>query len=81
MLDILHMRIYVYTTMYMYRMRGYYNAKHELEGYEKGIINSYYFTPQHKKFQMRDYRAVKLPLYMREFPVSWRDIDKGIGEL
>jgi hypothetical protein len=25
--------------------------------------------------------AVKKPIYMREFPISWRDIDKGIDEL
>jgi hypothetical protein len=24
---------------------------------------------------------VKKPIYMREFPISWRDIDKGIEEL
>jgi hypothetical protein len=63
------------------RMRGYYSAKHKQEGYEEGILNSYYFVPKEKKQQMRKYRAVKLPIYMREFPTSWRDIDKGIGEL
>jgi hypothetical protein len=62
-------------------MRGYYSAKHKQEGYEEGILNSYYFVPKEKKQQMRKYRAVKLPIYMREFPTSWRDIDKGIGEL
>jgi hypothetical protein len=24
---------------------------------------------------------VKKPIYMREFPISWRDIDKGIDEI
>jgi hypothetical protein len=62
-------------------MRGYYNTKVKGDGHEEGIINSYYFVPNDKKEQMTKYRAVKLPIYMREFPVSWRDIDKGIGEL
>jgi len=30
--------------------------------------------------QMRQYMPVKKPIYMREFPISWRDIDKGIEE-
>jgi len=63
------------------RMRGYYSTKHKLEGYEDGIIKSYYFTPTEKKDQMLKYRAVKLPIYMREFPVSWRDIDKGVSNI
>ena len=62
-------------------MRGYYSAKNEEDGYETGVIKSFYFVPKEKKYQMRKYRPVKLPIYMREFPVSWRDIDKGIGEL
>ncbi len=66
---------------YVNRMRGYYNAKHKEDGYQEGVINSYYFVPKEKKLQMRTYKAVKLPIYMREFPVSWRDIDKGIGEV
>ena len=66
---------------YVNRMRGYYNTKHQGEGYQEGIVNSYYFVPVEKKDQMRAFRPVKLPIYMREFPVSWRDIDKGIDEL
>jgi hypothetical protein len=63
---------------YINRMRGYYSVKHQLEGYEKGILPSYYFVPKDKKHQMTKYMAVKKPLYMREFPVSWRDIDKSV---
>ncbi len=68
-------------TGYINRMRGYYNAKHNIDGYKEGVIKSFYFVPEEKKYQMQKYRAVKLPIYMREFPVSWRDIDKGIGEV
>ncbi len=66
---------------YVNRMRGYYNAKEKGEGHELGILPSYYFVPEIRKYQMTKYYAVKLPIYMREFPTSWRDIDKGIGEL
>lgn len=62
-------------------MRGYYNAKYKEDGFEYGVMKSYYFVPKEKKDQMRKYRSVKLPIYMREFPVSWRDIDKGIGQV
>jgi hypothetical protein len=27
------------------------------------------------------YGAVKAPFYSREFPTSWRDIDKGVEDL
>lgn len=66
---------------YINRMRGYYSVKHRLDGYEKGVLKSYYFTPKDKKLSMTKYMAVKKPLYMREFPVSWRDIDKSVGLL
>ena len=52
-----------------------------MEGYELGQIDSYYFVPDSKKFDMKKYEAVKGPFFAREFPFSWRDIDKGIGEL
>lgn len=66
---------------YINRMRGYYGAKHHLEGYEEGTMQSYYFIPDDRKLEMRQYRSVRKPIYMREFPTSWRDIDKGIKEL
>lgn len=66
---------------YVNRMRGYYIAKHKLEGYEDGTMESYYFFPDDKKNQMIKYYPVKKPIYMREFPISWRDIDKGIEEI
>ena len=66
---------------YVNRMRGHYCAKHKLEGFEKGTFQSYYFFPDEKNFEMTKYMPVKLPIYMREFPTSWRNIDKGIDEL
>ena len=63
------------------RHLGYYSVKQKLEGYKQGIIKSWYFIPLDKKFEMQEYRAVRKPIYMREFPTAWRDIDKGIEEL
>ena len=60
-------------------MRGYHAEKNKLEGYELGKIDSYYFTPENKKNEMIKYQAVKGPFFSREFPVSWRDIDKGFA--
>jgi len=66
---------------YVNRMRGHYIAKHKLEGYEDGTMESYYFFPDERKEQMKKYYPVKKPIYMREFPTSWLDIDKGIEEM
>jgi len=67
-------------TNYINRLRGYYSTKHELPGYENGSIRSYYFSPQHgaKRDEMFHYRAPSPPIFQREFPLVWRDIDKDI---
>jgi len=67
---------------YVNRMRGYASVKQKWEGYERGALpQSFYFSPADRKLEMVKYKGVRLPLYMREFPTSWRDIDRGIGEL
>jgi len=66
---------------YINRMRGYYSTKNKLDGYEDGIVKSWYFAPAEKKYEMQKYWPSRLPFYMREFPPSWRNIDKGINEL
>ncbi len=41
-----------------------------------------FLVEQDEKYnQMKQYMPVKKPIYMREFPISWRDIDVGIEEL
>jgi len=66
-------------TGYINRLRGYYATKNKEEGYEEGIIKSWYLTSN--KNAMRHYVSVRSPHYQREFPTSWRDIDRGIEEL
>jgi len=65
-------------TGYIDRMRGYHSQKQKLEGYEDGAIQSYFFTPEGKKNVMRRYVPVEQAFYAREFPVSWRNIDKDV---
>jgi len=68
-------------TGYINRMRGYHAQKYKLKGYDMGTIESYYFVPLGKKYIYQKYGPVKQAFYSREFPVSWRDIDKGIDIL
>ncbi|KAL7511945.1 hypothetical protein ACHAXN_010049, partial [Cyclotella atomus] len=66
---------------YVNRMRGYYITKHKLEGWEDGTMQSWYFTPEERRLQMRSYIPVRKPIYCKEFAVAWRDIDKGIDSI
>ena len=66
---------------YVNRMRGYYITKHKLEGYRDGTMQSWYFVPDIRVEEMRSYIPVRKPIYCREFPVSWRDIDQAIDGL
>mmetsp|Transcript_194 Transcript_194/g.305 ORF Transcript_194/g.305 Transcript_194/m.305 type:complete len:655 (+) Transcript_194:140-2104(+) len=66
---------------YVNRMRGYYITKNKLEGYKDGSMYSYYFMPEGRVNDMRQYMPVRNAIFIREFPISWRDIDKGIKEI
>jgi hypothetical protein len=68
-------------TGYITRVRGYHGQQDKAEGYELGVANTYYYIPKDRKHAMRKYRPVHEPLWAREFPIGWRDLDKGIGEL
>jgi len=69
-------------TGYINRLRGYHSVHEELPGYERGELpTTYYYTPTHKKLDMHKYMPLKPGFFNRENPVSWRDINRGIGML
>jgi hypothetical protein len=85
-------------TAYVNRVRGYHSQKQKADGYQLGLINSYYnpitngyhntaygsnlhLSPDTIKVLMRQYRPLTVGFFSREFPLGWRDIDKGIGEM
>lgn len=69
-------------TGFIHRMRGYYSTRDKLPGYEKGVLpTSYYYVPVNHRGQMHQYAALHGAFFNREFPTSWRDLDKGIGRL
>jgi GDP-fucose protein O-fucosyltransferase len=70
-------------TGFIHRIRGYRSVKDKLPGYEKGILpTSYYYAVPQKKFEMHEYTPLLHGgFFNREYPIAWRDIDKGIGEL
>ena len=64
------------------RLRGYHSTKDKAEGYEQGILpTTYYYTPKKNQLEMHHYSHIQGAFFNREFPASWRDIDKGIEEL
>jgi hypothetical protein len=65
-------------TGYINRMRGYHSQKDKMPGWEKGEINSYFYVPLGSKLEMRMYSGIKNPMWGREFPVGWRDIDHDL---
>ena len=68
---------------FIFRMRGYHTQKEQSEGWEQGTLHhSYYYTgDKRERVLYQQYTAVHSAVYAREFPTSWRDIDKGIDEL
>ena len=66
---------------YIFRLRGYYYSRADQTAPSDGKLpNSFYVSPrEHNEYTM--YKAVQQPFYSREFPVSWRDINRGIGEM
>lgn len=65
-------------TGYINRMRGYHSQQAKLPGWKKGEMESYFYVPLHRKFEMRIYNAIQNPMWGREFPIGWRDIDHDL---
>lgn len=64
-------------TSYINRMRGYYSWRDKLDGYEKGKIDSYYFS-QGVTEKHREYFSIHSPFWAYEFPEAWYDIDHNV---
>ena len=79
-------------TGYINRLRGYHaytpkkkeeeedpnHSSSSREDPRDGGLNSYYYTPLATKYDMRVYKAVQEPMWAREFPIAWRDIDHDV---
>jgi GDP-fucose protein O-fucosyltransferase len=68
-------------TGFINRIRGYHSDKDKLPGYEKGVIESYYYALRKDKMAMREYYPLKQAFYAREYPVSWRDLNHDVEEV
>ena len=67
---------------FIFRVRGYHSQKDKVEGWDRGVLPKYYYyTGKKEKSMYQSYASLQFPYYSREFPISWRDIDKGIEEL
>ena len=67
-------------TGYINRMRAYHAQKDKAPGYEDGIVRSYFYAERKFKYMMRQYRSMSWPIWAREFPTAWRDIDHDVLE-
>jgi len=64
------------------RIRGYHSLKDKAEGYEHGELpTTYYYVTKQRQKEMHKYAPLRGGFFSREFPTSWRDIDKGVKEL
>lgn len=68
-------------TGYINRMRGYHSQIDSPEAIKTGSQRSYYYAPKEMAYVIDKYRAMYTPIWAREFPVGWRDLDKGIEEM
>ena len=69
-------------TGFINRMRGYHSVNNGEEGSEKGLLpKSYYYVQKQRKLAMHRYAYLQGAIYSREFPTSWRGLDKSVGNL
>lgn len=67
---------------FIFRVRGYHSQKDKLPGSEEGTLHhSFYYSGKREKNMYTEYTPVHSPFFSREYPTSWRDIDKGIDQL
>jgi len=66
---------------YISRLRGYYTERDKLLGYDEGKLMNTYFMPRIYRNELRVYQAIQQPFFAREFPIAWKDADRGVGGL
>lgn len=66
---------------YVSRLRGYYAERDSLPGYDEGKLSNTYFMPRIYRNELKIYQAIQQPFFAREFPIAWKDADKGVGEM
>ncbi len=67
-------------TGYINRMRGYHSQKEKSEGYLDGKLESYFYVPRENRDDISIYSSLRGPLWGREFPTAWRQIDYDLHE-
>jgi hypothetical protein len=78
---VLRFKIHQFTG-YINRMRGYHSTKDMAPGYKNGELpKTFYYITKDRKFEMHKYAPLRGGFFSREYPTSWRDIDKGTEEL
>lgn len=69
-------------TGYITRLRGYHSQKDKAPGYKDGTLpSSYYYATINQKYELHKFAPLRGGFFNREYPTSWRDINKGIGML
>ena len=59
---------------------GYHSQLDSPDAIRTGALQSYYYAPKTQIRATEKYRALNMPLWPREFPVGWRDLNKGIED-
>jgi hypothetical protein len=63
-------------------MRGYHSVLNNMPGSEKGVLpDTYYYVTTDKRDILHTYAALNGPFFNREFPTSWRDLNRGIDKM
>lgn len=64
---------------YIHRMRGYHSQNDpNLSKQDGALVHSWYYVPLKEKDSMQGYYPLVPNWFSREFPIAWRDLNKGI---
>jgi len=60
------------------RLRGYYSVQNEEDGIVEGILRNTFYITSEQKNEYAISKAVQKPFFSREFPIAWRNINRGL---